>query len=92
MMKATKLAVILVAAGLAVGCATKGDVEKVQTQVDGLKAELSSVKSTADEALTAAQGAEQKAASAEAAARRAATASEEVNSKLDRMFKKSMMK
>jgi murein lipoprotein len=92
MMKATKLAVILVAAGLAVGCASKSDINNLQTQIDGLKAETSSIKSTAEEALSSAQAAESKAASAESAARRAAAAAEETNSKLDRMFKKSMMK
>jgi outer membrane murein-binding lipoprotein Lpp len=92
MMKVAKFAVVLVAAGLTVGCATKGDISNLQTQIDGLKAETSSIKSTADEALSAAQAAEAKAASADASARRAAAAAEEVNSKLDRMFKKSMMK
>jgi outer membrane murein-binding lipoprotein Lpp len=92
MMKATQFAVILVAAGLTAGCASKSDISNLQTQIDGLKAETSSIKSTADEALSAAQAAESKAASAESAARRAAAAAEETNSKLDRMFKKSMMK
>jgi outer membrane murein-binding lipoprotein Lpp len=92
MMKATKLGVLLLSAGLTVGCASKSDLNNLQTQVDGLKAEVASVKSTADEALSAAQAAESKAASAESAARRAAASSEEVNSKLDRMFRKSMMK
>ncbi|MDD2767535.1 MAG: Lpp/OprI family alanine-zipper lipoprotein [Methylococcus sp.] len=92
MMKATKFAVVLVSAGLTVGCASKSDITNLQTQIDGLKAEQASIKSTADEALSAAQAAESKAGAAEAAARRAAAAAEETNSKLDRMFKKSMMK
>jgi outer membrane murein-binding lipoprotein Lpp len=92
MMKASKLTVVLMAAGLSVGCASKSDLNALQTQVDGLKAELSSVKSTSDEALAAAQSAESKAASAEAAARRAAAAAEEVNAKLDRGFRKGVMK
>jgi outer membrane murein-binding lipoprotein Lpp len=92
MMKATKFAVVLMAAGLTVGCASKSDITNLQTQIDGLKAEQASIKSTADEALSAAQAAESKAGAAEAAARRAAAAAEETNSKLDRMFKKSMMK
>ena len=45
MMKATKLAVILLSAGLVVGCASKSDITNLQTQIDGLKAEVSSVKS-----------------------------------------------
>ncbi len=89
MMKATKLAVILVAAGLTVGCASKGDITNLQTQIDGLKAEISSVKSTADEALSAAQAADSKAAAAEATARRTAA---DVDAKLNAGFKKHMMK
>lgn len=92
MMKATKFAVILVAAGLTVGCASKGDIDKLQSQIDGLKAETSSIKSTADEALAAAQAAESKAASADASARRAAAAAEAVNEKLDRAFKHKILK
>jgi murein lipoprotein len=92
MLKATKLSVVLLSAGLLVGCASKSDISTLQTQIDGLKAEQASIKSTAEEALSAAQSAESKASSADASARRAAAASEEVNAKLDRMFKKSMMK
>lgn len=89
MSKAIKLAVILLATGLTVGCATKGDLDERDAK---LNASISSVKSTADEALAAAQAAEAKAASAESAARRAAAAAEEANSKLDRLFKKTMQK
>ncbi len=89
MMKATKLAVILVSAGLTVGCASKSDITNLQTQIDGLKAEVSSVKSTADEALSAAQAADSKASAAEATARRTAA---EVDAKLNAGFKKHMMK
>ena len=85
MMNATKLSIVLLSAGLTVGCASKCDLTALQTQVDGLKAEISSVKSTADEALSAAT-------SADAAARRAAAAAEEVNAKLDRGFRKGAMK
>jgi len=92
MLKATKLSVVLLSTGLLVGCASKSDITGLQTQIDGLKAEQASIKSTSEEALSAAQAAEAKASSAESAARRAAAASEEVNAKLDRMFKKSMMK
>jgi outer membrane murein-binding lipoprotein Lpp len=89
MMKATKLFVILLSAGLTVGCASKGDVSNLQTQVDGLKAEVSSVKSTADEALSAAQSAEAAANKAAAAAQRAESA---INEKLDKGFRKGALK
>jgi murein lipoprotein len=92
MTKASKFFAVLMASGLTVGCASKSDISNLQSQVDGLKAEINSVKGSADEALSAAQSAEAKAASAESAARRAAAAAEDVSSKLDRMFKKSMMK
>ena len=37
-MNATKLAIVLLSAGLTVGCASKSDLAALQTQVDGLKA------------------------------------------------------
>ncbi len=89
MMKATKLAVILLSAGLTVGCASKSDLTALQTQVDGLKAEISSVKSTADEALSTAQSAESTAKAANATATRTAA---EVDAKLNAGFKKHMLK
>ncbi len=89
MMKATKLTMVLLSAGLTVGCASKSDITNLQTQVDGLKAEISSVKSTADEALSSAQAAEAAANKAAAAAQRAEAA---INDKLDRGFKKGVMK
>ena len=89
MMKATKLAVILLSAGLAVGCASKSDITSLQTQIDGLKAEVSSVKSTADEAISTAQSAESTAKAADATARRTAA---DVDAKLNAGFKKHMLK
>ncbi len=89
MMKATKFAAVLVSAGLSVGCASKSDITNLQTQIDGLKAEVSSVKSTADEALSASQSAEAAANKAAAAAQRAESA---INEKLDRGFRKGVMK
>lgn len=89
MMKATKLAVILLTAGLAVGCASKSDITSLQTQIDGLKGDVSTVKSTADEALSTAQSAESKATAAEATARRIAA---DVDAKLNAGFKKHMLK
>jgi len=89
MMKATKLAVILLSAGLTVGCASKSDITNLQTQIDGLKAEVSSVKSTADEALSSAQQAEGTANKALATANRTAS---DVDAKLNAGFKKHMLK
>lgn len=89
MMKATKFAVVLLAAGLTVGCASKSDITNLQTQIDGLKADVTSVKSTADEAASSAQSAE---AAANKAAAAAARTEALVNDKLDRGFKKGAMK
>ena len=88
----SKVAVLVLAAGLAGGCASQSDL-------DALRADLSSTDRKADDAaaaaasaLAAAERAEEKAGAAESAALRAAAAAEEANSKLDRMFKHSMMK
>ena len=89
MMKATKLAVILLSAGLTVGCASKSDITNLQTQIDGLNAEVSSVKSTADEALSSAQQAEGTANKALATANRTAS---DVDAKLNAGFKHHQLK
>lgn len=91
-MKLLKLSTVIVAAGLAVGCATNSDIENLQGQINTLKTDVSSAKSAANAANNAASDAASRAAAAEAAANRAARSAEEVNSKLDRMFKRSMMK
>lgn len=90
--KATKISIVALAAGLMVGCASKSDITNLQTQIDDLNAKVSSVDSTAKQALDAANAANAKASAAESAALRAAAAAEDTNSKLDAMFKKSMMK
>ena len=89
MMKATKLAVILVSAGLTVGCASKGDLEKVQQDVASLRTELSAVKSTAEDAQSTANQAEQTAKQALDLSRRTAA---DVDAKLNAGFKKHMLK
>lgn len=89
MMKATKLAVILISAGLTVGCASKGDLDALKSRVDGLEASLGTVKTTADEALSTAQQAESTAKAADSLARRTA---KDVDDKLNAGFKKHMLK
>lgn len=95
-MKASKLALPLLIAGLTVGCASTSEMDTfrgdLQSQIDELRNEVASSNATAEEALETARDARSKAASAESAALRAASAAEEANSKLDRMFKRSMMK
>ncbi len=89
MMKTVKFSVVVLAAALATGCASKSDIEFLQTQIDALKTQVSSDVSKAR--VSSAKAAE-KATSAEAAANRAAQYAQDTNNKLDRMFKKSMMK
>lgn len=84
-MKLLKLSVIALTAGLAVGCASTSDIDNLQSQINTLKTDVAGAKDAASDAST-------KAANAEAAATRAANTADEVNTKLDRMFKHSMMK
>lgn len=85
MKKLMKVSMIALAASLMVGCATNSDIENLQTQIDGLKTSVAQASSDAASAQSAA-------ADAKAAAERAAQYAQDTNSKLDNMFKKSMMK
>ncbi|MFZ2172220.1 MAG: Lpp/OprI family alanine-zipper lipoprotein [Methylococcaceae bacterium] len=92
MKKVIKLSMIALAASLIVGCATTSDVENLQSQVDGLDSSVKQASADAASAQTTAADAAAKAEAAEAAANRAAQLSQDANSKLDRKFKRSMMK
>ena len=92
MKKVIKLSMIATIATLVVGCASTSDIENLQSQVDGLKTSVASAASDAQSALAAANDAAAKAAAAEAAANRAAQYAQDTNSKLDNLFKKSMLK
>jgi murein lipoprotein len=92
MKKVIKLSMIALAASLIVGCATTSDVENLQSQVDGLDSSVKQASADAASAQTTAAGAAAKAEAAEAAANRAAQLSQDANSKLDKKFKRSMMK
>jgi len=84
-MKVIKLSMIAMVATLVVGCASTSDIENLQSQIDGLKTSVASASSDAHSALAAATA-------AEAAANRAAQYAQDTNSKLDNLFKKSMLK
>jgi len=84
-MKVIKLSMIAMVATLVVGCASTSDIENLQSQIDGLKTSVASASSDAHSALAAATA-------AEAAANRAAQFAQDTNSKLDNLFKKSMLK
>ena len=85
MKKVMKLTMIDMVASLVVGCATNSDIENLQSQIDGLKTSVAQASSDAQSAQSAAQEAKD-------AANRAAQYAQDTNSKLDSMFKKSMMK
>ena len=92
MKKMVKLSMLVLVASLVVGCASTSDIENLQSQIDGLKSSVASASSDAQSALSAANDAAAKAAAAEAAANRAAQYAQDTNSKLDNLFKKSMLK
>lgn len=85
MKRLIKVSMIALAASLVVGCATNDDIANLQTQIDGLKTSVAQASSDAASAQAAA-------ADAKAAAERAAQYAQDTNSKLDNMFKRSMMK
>ncbi|MCK5829006.1 MAG: hypothetical protein KAH20_01755 [Methylococcales bacterium] len=91
-MKLLKILSVVLVAGLATGCASNSDIKDLQSQIDGLSSKISTVSSDAAKAQSAAELAASKASAAEASASRAAQYSQDTNNKLDRMFKKSMMK
>ncbi len=92
MYKAIKISAIVLTAGLAVGCASTDDIANLQSQIDGLRTDLDKTSTAVASAQNAAREAAARASAAEAAADRAAGFAEETNNKLDRLFKKSMMK
>ena len=85
MKKVIKLSMIAMALSLLVACATTSDIENLQSQVNGLDTSIK--QASADSA-----SAQTTAAEAATAANQAAQLSKEANSKLDRKFKRSMMK
>jgi murein lipoprotein len=92
MKKVIKLSIIALAASLVVGCASTSDVENLQSQVDGLNTSVAQVSADAASAQTTAADAASRAEAAEDAANRAAQLSQDANSKLNKKFKRSMMK
>jgi murein lipoprotein len=92
MMKTVKISAVILAACLATGCASTSDIENLQTQIDSMQTDVQTASSEAAKANAAVSEAVAKASAAEAAANRAAQYAQDTNSKLDRMFKKSMMK
>jgi murein lipoprotein len=76
----------------ATGCASTGDVENLQAQIDALKPVVASAAADAASAKASADSAIVKASAAEVAADKAAKACADVNAKLDKLFKKTQFK
>jgi len=81
MKKIFQIVAVVFVAALATGCANS----QLQADVDELKAQMQAVSAEAAEA-------NERSKAAEATANRAEQTAEDTNSRLDRMFKKSMMK
>ncbi|MEI6335495.1 MAG: Lpp/OprI family alanine-zipper lipoprotein [Methylococcaceae bacterium] len=92
MKKVIKLSMIALAFSLLGACATTSDVENLQSQVDGLDTSVKQASADAASAQATSADAAAKAESAEASANKAAQLSQDANNKLDKKFKKSMMK
>jgi outer membrane murein-binding lipoprotein Lpp len=76
---------IILSAGLATGCASNSRVDEMQAEIDSLKTQVTDTSRDAADAKAMANDALMKAEAAEATA-------QDTNSKLNRMFKHSMMK
>jgi murein lipoprotein len=92
MKKVIKLSMAALAFSLLAACATTSDVENLQSQVNGLDSSVKQASADAANAQSTAASAAAKAAAAESAANRAAQLSQDANEKLDKKFKRSMMK
>ena len=82
MKRILQIASVIFVAAIATGCA---NTKQLQADVDALKAQMNTVSTEAAEA-------NERSKAAEASANRAEQTAADTNSKLDRMFKKSMMK
>ncbi|ASF44673.1 Lpp/OprI family alanine-zipper lipoprotein [Methylovulum psychrotolerans] len=92
MKRVVKLSMVALAVSMVVGCASSSDIDGLQSQIDSLKTSVAQASSDASSAMSAANDASSRAAAAESAANRAAQYAQETSSKLDSMFKKTMMK
>ena len=92
MKKLAKISAIILTAGIASGCATTGDIDKLNARIDGLNNQISKVSSDIGAIKSAADEANARAVAAEIIAIEARDIAQDTNSKLDNMFKKSMMK
>ena len=88
----TAPAVFALSLALLGGCATKKDLEAVRAVADKAAADASAARASADKAAAAAATAQAKADAAKSAADSANACCQDTQTKIDRMFKKSMYK
>ena len=94
--KAAKVSLMALCLGGIVGCASQAGIDSLRTDMES---QMNTISASADEALREAKSARElsrqanaRASDASREANEAAAMAEDANSKLDRMFKKSMMK
>ena len=87
-----KIALTLVALVGLGGCATSSDLDALRAEVRQVNETAQQANSTANNAAAKADAASKEAAAASRTANEAKLSAEEANSKIDRMFKKSMYK
>ena len=92
MKKVIKFAMMAMVFSLVTACATTSDVEELQAQVNGLDTSVKQASADAASAQTTAADAAAKSAAAEAAANQAAQLSQDSHAKLNKKFRKSMLK
>lgn len=91
-MNKLKLLILLAVASLTVGCATNSDIENLQSQVDGLKVSVNQISTDLQTTTSITTEALTHALNAEKASIKALEVANEVNAKLDNVFKKAMVK
>lgn len=87
-----KMLLVTLFASAVVGCASLGDVDQLQGQINGLKTSVAQVSEEAKAAQASAEDAKARSTAAELAATRAAQYAIETNTKLDSLFRKAMVK
>lgn len=92
MIKLLKVSAIVLGSSLMMACASSGDLEQLQADIDKVQQQANQATEAAANAETSANNAAASATSATAEATRAANAAEATNEKLDRLLNKSMMK
>jgi type II secretory pathway component PulM len=96
MIKLLKVSAVVLGTSILFGCAGNSvldsDLEKLQADLNTVKAQNAAVSAKADQAARDASDAAANSAAATAAANRAAESAAETNLKLDRMLNKAMMK